>query len=295
MNATNFNDQSTTSNQLNSSSYVAINMQMLFNAAANCNLDRALAPLQQAAGIESGDLAGIFFTGPEGDEWECASESQRLSLLTRYFIFERNAVTHSRPKVAMLNARYAESIIEDRKDFYDALEIHGVRDLNGPDDKNGSCVEIDNEHAEFFAVYVRVKQYDDHGGVECVGDFGNYALASQYAQELAKQYHWPVIDLIGQRLKHADLHPAVPSLNSYRYRFHACCPVNGQEIEYDLVIVSQKMIRVEDIIALADQHRVGFHEQIADAFFDAFGGNQTMSAHHHGVDITSTRRPGQSA
>lgn len=87
---------------------------------------------------------------------------------------------------AVLNDRYAESIIGDRADDYDALEIHGVRDLNEPGDVNGTCCEVDDENPQFYATYAHLKM----GGIICVGDFGTNLLAEQYARELAEKYGW---------------------------------------------------------------------------------------------------------
>lgn len=93
---------------------------------------------------------------------------------------------------AVINVGYAESIIADRVQSYDALEIQGVRDLNEPDCPEGTCCEVDNENPLFFSVYAHLKE----GGVECVGDFGTHLLAEQYAKELALKYGWPVHDFV---------------------------------------------------------------------------------------------------
>lgn len=87
---------------------------------------------------------------------------------------------------AVLNDRYADTIIGDRADDYDALEIHGVRDLNEPGDVNGTCCEVDDENPQFYATYAHLKM----GGIVCVGDFGTNLLAEQYARELAETYGW---------------------------------------------------------------------------------------------------------
>lgn len=99
---------------------------------------------------------------------------------------KNGAVDSSLP--AVLNERYAESIIGMRAADYDALEIHGVRDMLSHDQTKGTACEIDNDNPQFFSVYVRLAE----GGVDCVGDFGTDTLASLYAIELAQQYSWPV-------------------------------------------------------------------------------------------------------
>lgn len=99
----------------------------------------------------------------------------------------------------VLNDRYAESIVGDRFSHYDALEVHGVRDLHAPGDPDGTCCEVDDENPQFYSVYVHIKHDRNAGGVECVGDFGVHALALAYANELAQRYRWPVTDYVGLR------------------------------------------------------------------------------------------------
>lgn len=81
---------------------------------------------------------------------------------------------------------YAESIITDPA-LYDAIEVHGVRDLNGPqyDAQNTYC-EIDDATPEFYSAYAHLKD----GGVECIGDFVTCAAAETYAQQIATRYGW---------------------------------------------------------------------------------------------------------
>lgn len=95
--------------------------------------------------------------------------------------------THMPP---VINERYADSIIGNRVQNYDALEIQGVINLLGPDDPEGTCYEVNNANPEIFSVYAHLKT----GGVECVGDFGTHLLAEQYAKELSLKYGWPVYD-----------------------------------------------------------------------------------------------------
>ncbi|MCU6501999.1 hypothetical protein LPN04_29825 [Rugamonas sp. A1-17] len=89
--------------------------------------------------------------------------------------------------------RYAQQIIAGDPRRYDAVEVHGVRDKIGDAGNGGeTCVEIENVHPKFFSVYIHLK--DD--GLECVGDFEAYADARTYADELAKQYSWKVLDAV---------------------------------------------------------------------------------------------------
>jgi hypothetical protein len=83
--------------------------------------------------------------------------------------------------------RYAPAIIGDRPEMFNALEVQGVRDLALPDDE-GTCIEVDNQNPQFFAVYARYIE----GGCDCVGDFSDPADALAYGDELAQKYGWPV-------------------------------------------------------------------------------------------------------
>ena len=84
---------------------------------------------------------------------------------------------------ALLNDRYADAIMQDPSQ-YDAVEIHGVRDLKPSDDSIGTVCEVDEDDPEFFSVYVHLVA----GGLECIGDFGNRKLAVDYAADIDKKY-----------------------------------------------------------------------------------------------------------
>lgn len=93
---------------------------------------------------------------------------------------------------ARLNDGYAEAFIGPEGEFahrYDAIEVHGVRDLNEPNDQTGTCCEVDDENPQFFSVYLHCR----NGGMECVGDFSTIELAKQYAKDLSRDYGWPAI------------------------------------------------------------------------------------------------------
>jgi hypothetical protein len=78
--------------------------------------------------------------------------------------------------------------------------------------------------------------------------------------------------------------------NTYGRQFVSCCPNNGVWILYTLSIVTDgRVIPVEDIVSAAEQIGSAYHEVIADKLHARFGGRQTLSAHHHGVDITTVR------
>ncbi len=78
-------------------------------------------------------------------------------------------------------------------------------------------------------------------------------------------------------------------MNTYKLKFFSLCPVNSIRIEYKLRIRSNTLIHVEDLIAFAAEKSSGFHEEIADAFFLKFGGEQRLKAFHHGVRIKTIR------
>ncbi|CAN7642646.1 hypothetical protein [Paraburkholderia terricola] len=78
-------------------------------------------------------------------------------------------------------------------------------------------------------------------------------------------------------------------MNIYRCRFVSACPNNNSPIIYDLTIESQTMVHVEHITTACAMHKSAFHEAIADDLFERFGGHQTLTAHHHGVDIETRR------
>jgi hypothetical protein len=79
--------------------------------------------------------------------------------------------------------------------------------------------------------------------------------------------------------------------NIYRHKFFSHCPNNGQPIEYTVEITVPKTskIMVEHIVTAGRLCDNAYHERIADCFFDQFGGQQVITAHHHGVDIETRR------
>lgn len=79
-------------------------------------------------------------------------------------------------------------------------------------------------------------------------------------------------------------------MNRYRTAFVAICPANGIAVTYRLRLETPDMVRVEAIqAAIAAVGGRGFHEDIADALHKALGGRQILKAHHHGVDIRTSR------
>lgn len=77
-------------------------------------------------------------------------------------------------------------------------------------------------------------------------------------------------------------------MNIYEHSFSAECPNNGETIRYFLCIRHENKIMVEEIVERC-LVGVAFHEDVADALFDWFGGFQILKAYHHGVWITTAR------
>ncbi len=78
-------------------------------------------------------------------------------------------------------------------------------------------------------------------------------------------------------------------MNRYKVKFNAVCPVNGDSIEYSLMIESSKMIEAERIMEVVSGFGSGFHEVFADALHKTFGGKHFMTAIHSGVLIETER------
>lgn len=78
-------------------------------------------------------------------------------------------------------------------------------------------------------------------------------------------------------------------MNIYTQHWTALCANNDRQVCYTLVIESRTTIMVEDIQAEVAKLSSGYHERFADDLFARFGGRQTISAHHHGTDITTVR------
>lgn len=81
-------------------------------------------------------------------------------------------------------------------------------------------------------------------------------------------------------------------MNKYTLNFVAQCPVNGQHIDYRLILSANRPIFVEDISALCGEAAAlpkPYHENIADFLYEKLGGYQEIAAFHHGVLIETTR------
>lgn len=79
-------------------------------------------------------------------------------------------------------------------------------------------------------------------------------------------------------------------MNTYRTEFFCQCPVNRVRIKYALCIRTANMIPVEEILAALEAYEESYHEDIADELLKRFGGEQTLTADHHGVIIETERK-----
>lgn len=79
-------------------------------------------------------------------------------------------------------------------------------------------------------------------------------------------------------------------MNKYTTKFIALCPINNKQIVYQLEIKHSEQIMVEKIIEEVSKYTSAFHEQIADELFVLFGGEQTLTANHHGIVIQTERK-----
>ena len=79
-------------------------------------------------------------------------------------------------------------------------------------------------------------------------------------------------------------------MNKYITKFISLCPVNNKPISYSLEIKHSDKIFVEEILEEVKKFTALFHEEIADELFLKFGGEQTLTANHHGVFIETERK-----
>ena len=78
---------------------------------------------------------------------------------------------------------------------YDAVEIHGVRDIGVSIVLGDIISEMNDENPEFYSVYWHLKT----GGVECVSDHPDYAGALQLAELDHSALGWPLYDYIATK------------------------------------------------------------------------------------------------
>ena len=68
-------------------------------------------------------------------------------------------------------------------DQYDAVEIHGIKEITLQD--GNVYHEQSEDQPNFVSVFLHLKE----GGLECVADLASYEEADQYAKDIAKQYN----------------------------------------------------------------------------------------------------------
>ena len=125
------------------------------------------------------------------DEWDCQC-NDKCPMCNK-------EIEPHHSDILVLDDRYADSIIGDRAEDYDAIEIHGIRDINETGNPDVTCCEVDDKDPQFFSVHVHLKPKGENGGVECVGDHGTEDLAQEYAQELATKHGWPIHNFVERR------------------------------------------------------------------------------------------------
>lgn len=78
-------------------------------------------------------------------------------------------------------------------------------------------------------------------------------------------------------------------MNSYRTSFVGECPVNGDTVEYELLIETSDVIPCEELDGAVSSIGAGLHESIADDLYQQFGGRQWLLAQHRAVEIETFR------
>lgn len=82
-------------------------------------------------------------------------------------------------------------------------------------------------------------------------------------------------------------------MNTYVIEFFARCPSNGLRIKYVLKVETEagRVVMAEDILECIDANtrEPVYHERLADALKAQLPGRHTLTAHHHGVGIVTTR------
>jgi hypothetical protein len=98
----------------------------------------------------------------------------------------------------VMDDRY-DNLITGNAHLFDAIEVHGVRDINLPGDTAGTFCEVNDENPQFYSVYLHYISEWDHGCIECVGDHATHELALCYANDLSAMYGWRIVDCVGTR------------------------------------------------------------------------------------------------
>jgi len=125
--------------------------------------------------------------------------------------------------------------------------------------------------------------------------------AAQSAADCTDQIEPALDTLFNDVSKLAQRFPLHLKHNIYKKEFAAFCPINGEEIFYELILESEdEMVMVESINETIEHMEdvvcsdlgaalVGYHEDVADFLYQELGYKQTLSAVHHGVHIKTVR------
>jgi hypothetical protein len=68
-----------------------ITKKLITEAVTTDDLNDALFRFQNAIGIDSGDIAGVVFTGVWDDEWPLATIKRRREMMDHYISVERSS------------------------------------------------------------------------------------------------------------------------------------------------------------------------------------------------------------
>jgi hypothetical protein len=79
-------------------------------------------------------------------------------------------------------------------------------------------------------------------------------------------------------------------VNVYTYGFSTECIKNSDLIHYTLEIKTSNVIIAEDLMEFPVPDKA-LHEDLADRYFERFGGRQKMNATHGKVAIETRRGP----
>lgn len=161
---------------------------------ATAYIDAGERPYQAVAEhAQAQDLHRVDFEGEFGvPSKDPITQRDEITVLAELAAVTSNGNAGEIRVPVVLNDGYAESFLDGAQSDFDAIEIHGVRNLKDKNDPEGTQCEIDDTDPETFSTYARLKI----GEVYCVGDFGTYTLAKKYAQKTSDKYGLPVHDFL---------------------------------------------------------------------------------------------------
>lgn len=77
-------------------------------------------------------------------------------------------------------------------------------------------------------------------------------------------------------------------MNIYKTSFRAECPSDGEMVDYQFEMKTERMVMVENILEAFPKGPC-YHEDAADKLKNSLGGEQRITALHQGVEITTIR------